>query len=249
MEMDIHQITFSPTGGTRRVCEYICEDIGTRPIVTDLCVKEGQIRLPDIHEEDLVIIAMPVFAGRVPALAVERLKRIQSNRAKCAVVAVYGNRAYDDTLLEMQDVATEMGFRVVAAGSAVAEHSIARVYAAGRPDAEDRKELVAFGAAIINKAEGTDTQAFGVARQPSIQGRQHGILPHGRRAVYRLRHVSGTLSCRRHTRRQSQKRQQGSLHLLYALPLRLSDKSKEHRTSGDDGDRETENVVRHEKKQ
>lgn len=154
--MKIHQITFSPTGGTRRVSDYICEGIGANPFVTNLCVKEGQIRLPDIHEEDLVIIAMPVFAGRVPALAVERLKRIQSNHAKCAVVAVYGNRAYDDALLEMQDVATEMGFRVVAAVSAVAEHSIARVYAAGRPDAEDRKELAAFGAAIINKVESAD---------------------------------------------------------------------------------------------
>ena len=96
MEMKIHQITFSPTGGTRRACEYICEGIDAKTLVTDLCVKEGQIRVPDIHEEDLVIIAMPVFAGRVPALAVERLRRIQSNHAKCAVVAVYGNRAYDD---------------------------------------------------------------------------------------------------------------------------------------------------------
>lgn len=156
MEMKIHQITFSPTGGPRRACEYICEGIGAKPFVTDLCVKEGQIRVPDIHEEDLAIIAMPVFAGRVPALAVERLRRIQSNHAKCAVVAVYGNRAYDDALLEMQDVTTEMGFRVVAAVSAVAEHSIARVYASGRPDAEDRKELAAFGAAIINKVESTD---------------------------------------------------------------------------------------------
>lgn len=155
--MKIHQIMFSPTGGTRRVCEYICDGIDQKPSVTDFCVKERQIRVPEIHGEDLVIIAMPVFAGRVPALAVKRLKRIQSNHAKCVVVAVYGNRAYDDALLEMQDVAKEMGFRVVAAISAVAEHSIARVYAAGRPDAEDRKELAAFGAAIINKVEGTDT--------------------------------------------------------------------------------------------
>lgn len=155
--MKIHQITFSPTGGTRRVSDYICEGIGANPFVTDLCVKEEQIRVPDIHEEDLVIIAMPVFAGRVPVLAVDRLKRIQSNHAKCVIVAVYGNRAYDDALLEMQDVATEMGFRVVAAVSAVAEHSIARVYASGRSDAEDRKELAAFGAAIINKVEGSDT--------------------------------------------------------------------------------------------
>jgi flavodoxin len=77
--MKIHQITFSPTGGTRRVCEYICEGFDARPLVTDLCVKEEQIRLPDIHEEDLVIIAMPVFAGRVPALAVERFRATMQN--------------------------------------------------------------------------------------------------------------------------------------------------------------------------
>lgn len=86
--MKIHQITFSHTGGTRRASEYICEGSDTRPIVTDLCVKEGQIRLPDIHEEDWVIIAMPMFAGCVPALAVKRRKHIQSYHAKCAVVAV-----------------------------------------------------------------------------------------------------------------------------------------------------------------
>ncbi|MDE6450773.1 MAG: 4Fe-4S binding protein, partial [Odoribacter sp.] len=155
--MNIHQITFSPTGGTRKVCEYICEGIDKKPLVTDFCVKERQIRVPDIQEEDLVVIAMPVFAGRIPVLAVDRIRRIPGNHAKCVVVAVYGNRAYDDALLEMQDVATEMGFRVVAAISAIAEHSIARVYATGRPDIEDRKELVAFGAAIMNKVKGTDT--------------------------------------------------------------------------------------------
>lgn len=155
--MKIHQIIFSPTGGTKRVCEYICEGIGRETIVTDLCVKENEIIYPDIQEDDLTVIAMPVFAGRVPELAVTRLQNIKSNNAKCVIVAVYGNRAYDDALLEMQDVATEMGFRVVAAVGAIAEHSIARVYAAGRPDDEDRKELAGFGATIINKVESTDT--------------------------------------------------------------------------------------------
>ena len=50
---------------------------------------------------------MPVYAGRVPALAVERLKDIKTNGVKCVIVAVYGNRAYEDALVEMQDVATE----------------------------------------------------------------------------------------------------------------------------------------------
>ena len=66
--MKIHQIIFSPTGGTRRVSEILCHGMGVESVVTDLCVKATDIQLPHIQEDDLAIIAMPVFAGRVPAL-------------------------------------------------------------------------------------------------------------------------------------------------------------------------------------
>ena len=152
--MNIHQIIFSPTGGTRRVSDILCQGMGTESIVTDMCVKVTDILLPNINEDDLVVIAMPVYAGRVPALAVERLRMIDSHKAKCVVVAVYGSRAYDDALLEMQDVATEMGFRVIAAVGAIAEHSIIRKYGKGRPDADDEQMLRQFGADIMRKAQG-----------------------------------------------------------------------------------------------
>lgn len=154
--MMIHQIIFSPTGGTRRVSETLCKGMDKDSTVTDLCVKAAEIQLPDIHEDDLAVIAMPVFAGRVPALAVERLRMVKPNNAKCVVVAVFGNRAYDDALLEMQDVALEIGFRVIAAVAAVAEHSIIRKYGKGRPDADDEQTLRQFGADIMRKAEGAD---------------------------------------------------------------------------------------------
>ncbi|MCR5394472.1 MAG: 4Fe-4S binding protein [Bacteroidales bacterium] len=150
MDMTIHQITFSPTGGTRRVCELLCQNMGHESRVTELCVPADRINYPDIKAEDLAVIAMPVYAGRVPALAVARLRNIVSHGAKCAVVAVYGNRAYDDALVEMQDVATEMGFQVIAAVAAIAEHSICRMYGAGRPDEADATELASFGVAIMN---------------------------------------------------------------------------------------------------
>ena len=154
--MKIHQIIFSPTGGTQRVSEILCQGMGKESAVTDLCVKAANIQLPVIHEDDLAVIAMPVFAGRVPALAVERLRMVKSNSAKCVVVAVFGNRAYDDALLEMQDVASETGFRVIAAVAAVAEHSIIRKYGKGRPDAADEQTHRQFGTDIIRKAEGAD---------------------------------------------------------------------------------------------
>ena len=84
-------------------------------------------------------------------MAIERLKKIAGNGAKCTLVCVYGNRAYEDTLVEMEDAAKECGFRVIAAVAAVAEHSILPQYAANRPDASDEKQLAGFAAQIAGK--------------------------------------------------------------------------------------------------
>lgn len=149
--MKIHQITFSPTGGTHRVSELLCKGFGAKSCLTELCTKEENLEYPDISAGDLVVASMPVYAGRVPALAVERLRTVKANGALCVIVAVYGNRAYEDALLEMQDVVTEMGLDVIAAVAAIAEHSICRMYATGRPDDADAKELASFGSAINEK--------------------------------------------------------------------------------------------------
>lgn len=131
--------------------ELLCKGLGGECVTTELCTKEENLKLPDIHADDLTVISMPVYAGRVPAMAVERLKGIKANGARCVIIAVYGNRAYEDALVEMQDVATDMGFRVVAAIAAIAEHSICRMYGSGRPDAEDANELASFAADILRK--------------------------------------------------------------------------------------------------
>lgn len=179
--MNIHQITFSPTGGTQQVSNILCQGIGTVNVVTDLCVKTSDLRLPNINENDIIVIAMPVFAGRVPTLAVERLRKVEPHNARCVVIAVFGNRAYDDALLEMQDVATEMGFRVIAAVAAVAEHSIIRKYGKGRPDADDAETLRHFGEEILRKTEDNN---FSMPRVPGKHPYKHGgKVPHpkGRR--------------------------------------------------------------------
>lgn len=169
--MNIHQIVFSPTGGTQRVSEILCKSMREHIYFTDLCVKANSVQQPQISQSDLVLIAMPVFVGRVPALAVERLKGIKSSGAKCVVVAVYGNRAYDDALLEMQDVATVMGFQVIAAIGAVAEHSIIRKYGKGRPDANDVQTLQRFAADIMRKvAEGNNSMPKVPGNRPYKQG-------------------------------------------------------------------------------
>lgn len=151
------EIVFSPTGGTERVAHIIISRWGREVETIDLSNPQTDFARCEINPEDQVLVAMPSFGGRAPAVAVERLKRLRGNGAKCTLVCVYGNRAYEDTLAEMEDAARESGFEVIAAIAAVAEHSIARQYASGRPDASDEAQLADFAAQIAQKAPSAPT--------------------------------------------------------------------------------------------
>ena len=149
--MNIVEIVFSPTGGTEKVAHLIRSHWGENTVKIDLSDAKTDFSQYVINGEDQVLIAMPSFGGRAPAVAIERLKQIAGNGAKCTLVCVYGNRAYEDTLVEMEDAAKECGFRVVAAVAAVAEHSILPQYATGRPDETDKAQLADFAAKIAGK--------------------------------------------------------------------------------------------------
>lgn len=149
--MNTIEIIFSPTGGTEKVAHMIGEAWSETTVKIDLSDPKMDFSKCEIKKDDMVLIAMPSFGGRAPAVAIERLKRIAGNDARCTLVCVYGNRAYEDTLVEMEDAAKECGFRVVAAIAAVAEHSILPQYATGRPDAADEAQLRKFASQIADK--------------------------------------------------------------------------------------------------
>ncbi len=146
------EIIFSPTGGTEKVAHIISSRWNSAAETIDLSNPKMDFSQCAIAPDDQVLVAMPSFGGRAPAVAIERLKKIKGNGAKCTLVCVYGNRAYEDTLVEMEDVAQESGFEVIAAIAAIAEHSIARQYASGRPDASDEAQLQQFADQIAQKA-------------------------------------------------------------------------------------------------
>ena len=151
--MNVVEIMFSPTGGTEKVAHILGSYWSENTVKIDLSDSKTDFSQCVINEEDQVLIAMPSFGGRAPAVAIERLKQITGNGAKCTLVCVYGNRAYEDTLAEMEDAAKESGFRIVAAVAAVAEHSIMPQYASGRPDASDKRQLEQFAEQIAGKEE------------------------------------------------------------------------------------------------
>jgi len=151
--MKIYQVSFSPTGGTKKAAESLCRGLGDSAEVLDLTVPEKAFAGGVMDREAVCVVAMPVYGGRVPALALKNLKKLQGNGAAAVLLAVYGNRAYEDALLELRNAVTEAGFVCAAAVTAVAEHSIVRHIASGRPDEADEQELVEFGAKIREKLE------------------------------------------------------------------------------------------------
>ncbi len=152
--MKVLEIVFSPTGGTKRAADILVKEWGLPVEEIDLTDARADYAAGSPAAEDIAVIALPSFSGRAPALAAERLAQVHGNGAMCVLVCVYGNRAYEDTLVEMSDIAEGCGFRVVAAVAAVAEHSIARQYAAGRPDAADEDSLRGFARQIWDKING-----------------------------------------------------------------------------------------------
>lgn len=143
--MATFKITFSPTGGTQKVADILAAELSQDSKTVDL--------LEDIREiafapDDLCLIAMPAFSGRVPSVCEQRMEKLQGNGAKAVLVAVFGNRAIDDTMLDIKELAVVRGFVPVAGIEAVAEHSVIRNFGAGRPDEKDVAELKNFAQQI-----------------------------------------------------------------------------------------------------
>jgi len=151
----VNLIYFSPTGTTRKVIEAIAAGFGPDTVNTfDLTLPEQGSLNTGPSRVDLAIIGAPVYAGRIPPVARMRLEKINGNGAAGVLVVMYGNREYEDALLELKDYAIKANFRPVAGGAFVGEHSYHTdnmPIAPGRPDADDLKKAKAFGQAIRQK--------------------------------------------------------------------------------------------------
>lgn len=157
---------FSPTGTTRNVLDAMADGIGAA------ATSRHDLTLPASWDADgwnrpsagdLALIGVPVYAGRVPSLAVERLKAsVAGDGMPAVLVVVYGNRAFDDALLELRDLAIELGFAPVAGAAFVGEHSFSTrewPVAEGRPDAADLALARDFGRRVRERLEGCDDPA------------------------------------------------------------------------------------------
>lgn len=153
--MEISLVTFSPTGTGRTIAEAVAAGFADR---TDT-LRAIDLTLPDGNAQEITVggiavFAVPVYGGRVAETAVKRISRIKAAElgvTPAIVTVIYGNRDYEDALIELRDIAVWQGFVPLSAGAFVGEHSYSRPkegmpIAEGRPDEADRAVAARFGA-------------------------------------------------------------------------------------------------------
>lgn len=170
--MTLRELTtlyFSPTGTSRRIAEAVADgirhsnDIGYQ--YRDITFEAAPQR--EFPSDALLVAAVPVYGGHPAPLALERMKELRGHDTPAVVVVVYGNRAFDHAATELADLLAQQGFRTVAAGAFVGEHSYstpATPVAAGRPDDRDLAEARLFGENIGAKLAGKGPEPVNVAR-------------------------------------------------------------------------------------
>ncbi len=170
-------VYFSPTGTTRAVVDGIARGVNPgRLRRLDITPPEARTRSLSIPENELLIIGVPVYMGRVPDLLSDWLSALQGHDTPTVCVVVYGNRAYENALLELTDIVSSRGCVPIAGAAFIGEHSFsdaAAPVAWDRPDAADLGHAVDFGQRIREKLQ----QAPSPALIPVVQ--VPGTRPYG----------------------------------------------------------------------
>lgn len=164
----VNLIYFSPTGTTEKIISQIASGLG-EPVGRCYELTRRSSDFPGHLTEGTTIVAVPVYAGRVPEIVLERIADLKGDGLPAVVVVVYGNREFEDALRELADVMTAKGFRVIAAAVFVGEHSYStrqQPIAVNRPDQADLDNARAFGAALKGKM----LQSEGTSAAPTIPG-------------------------------------------------------------------------------
>lgn len=146
-------ICFSPTSTSKQIGEAIIRGMEQESTkIYDVTLSDpGE---PEITNKEIVVIAAPVYGGRVAPLALKRMQMVKGNDTPAVLVVVYGNRAYEKALMELDAFAVRQGFKVIGAATFVGEHSYSGEefpIAPGRPDQDDLLFASDFGRRIVEK--------------------------------------------------------------------------------------------------
>jgi len=169
----VHVIYFSPARSTKKIVEAIASGISDNLIIHD--ITQGIHSPITLTSSDIVIIGVPAFSGRVPALAADYLNQIRGNGARAILACAYGNCHFEDTLNELSTICSNIGFVPISWGAFVSRHSLFPELGKGRPDKKDLKNASQFGKQSILHSRITDNDNLNVEK-PKVE-RPAGVVP------------------------------------------------------------------------
>lgn len=175
MTYSLHLLYFSPTGSTEKISKILGSSLGVISSEYDLTAHELQSRR--FSSSDLIIAAVPVYGGRIPRLAAESLKKFQGKNTPAVALAVYGNREYEDALLELTDILHSLEFLPIAAGAFIAQHVFAPEIGKGRPNKEDISIIEDFGKKIREKLASSLSEITPTGNRPYKEYHPAPITP------------------------------------------------------------------------
>jgi ferredoxin len=143
-------IYFSPTHTTEKSLKAFAKGTGLPFEMVDLTTPRHRSSFKrSFQPNELVVVGLPVYAGRLPGLIDDFFANLEGNGAPAVAVVVYGNRDYDDSLLELKMKLESRSFKVRAAATFIGEHTFSSKIATGRPDANDLVTASDFGKRTI----------------------------------------------------------------------------------------------------
>jgi len=149
---ELKLVCFSPTGTTKNVLKSIGNGIQIpNTDLIDITKPENRENHLITGSDELLVVAVPVYMGRVPSVLTDWLNSIKANKTPTVCVVVYGNRAFDDALLELKDMLVGCGCIPIAGAAFIGEHSFSSAdlpSSVGRPDAIDLQLAESFGLKI-----------------------------------------------------------------------------------------------------
>ena len=154
-------IVFSPTGTTAKVAGAVASGMGDVYETVDLTC--GDTHELHLSADDVAVVAAPVYGGKMAPVARRRISAVRAESTPCVLIAVYGNRAFENAVTDMAETVAELGFKPVAAGAFVGEHSYSTAVnpiAVGRPDCDDLAEAAEFGRAVAEKLSRGDVSVI-----------------------------------------------------------------------------------------
>lgn len=171
-------VYFSPTRTTEKVINKIASSIKVKKDMYNFTPFHKEYRSIDFDSDELLVIGIPVYSGRIPVSFEKRIAYLKGKNTPAVLVATYGNRAYDDSLIELKTLLVNQGFIPVGAAAFVTEHNCYRELATGRPNEKDMLDIEKFSKGIVELLNSKDSfSGYNLYVKGNMNYREYRVMP------------------------------------------------------------------------